>query len=151
MTQPARRGGGTLTRYDPFAEFNRLTQQLTQLVDDRWPDTPSLLGRDGFSPPADVEETDDAYLIELDLPGVDKKDIDVEATGRRLVVQGERKEKERTGMLRRQTRTVGRFRYEVVLPDQVDGDSVEATLEGGVLRLRVPKAKTADRRRIEVK
>ena len=86
-------GTSTLTRYDPFAEFNRLTRQLTQLVDDRWPDMPSLIGRDGFSPPADVEETDDAYLIELDLPGVDKEDIDVETSGRRLVVQGERKEK----------------------------------------------------------
>lgn len=109
-------GTSTLTRYDPFAEFNRLTRQLTQLVEDRWPDMPSLIGRDGFSPPADVEETDDAYLIELDLPGVDKEDIDVETSGRRLVVKGERKEKQRSGMLRWQTRTVGRFRYEVVLP-----------------------------------
>ena len=144
-------GTSTLTRYDPFAEFNRLTRQLTQLVDDRWPDAPPLMGRDGFSPPADVEETDDAYLVELDLPGVDKKDIDVETSGRRLVVQGERKEKERTGMLRWQTRTVGRFRYEVVLPDQIDGGAIEATMKDGVLRLRVPKSKTADRRRIEVK
>ena len=103
MTQPRQRGGGgtsTLTRYDPFAEFNRLTRQLTELVDDRWPDAAPLMGRDGFSPPADIEETDDAYLIELDLPGVDKKDIDVETSSRRLVVQGERKEKARTGMLR---------------------------------------------------
>ena len=154
MTQPRQRGGGgtsTLTRYDPFAEFDRLTRQLTQLVDDRWPDAPPLMGRDGFRPPADVEETDDAYLIELDLPGVDKKDINVETSGRRLVVQGERKEKERKGMLRWQTRTVGRFQYEVVLPDQIDGADIQATMNDGVLRLRVPKSKSADRRRIEVK
>ena len=154
MTQPRQRGGGgtsTPSRYDPFAEFDRLTRQLTQLVDDRWPDAPPLMGRDGFSPPADIEEADDAYVIELDLPGVDKKDIDVETSSRRLVVQGERKEKERTGMLRWQTRTVGRFRYEVVLPDQIDGGDIEATMNDGVLRLRVPKSKTADRRRIEVK
>jgi HSP20 family protein len=151
MSQPARRSGATMTRYDPFSEFNRLTRQLTQLVDDRWPDLPSVLGRDGFSPPVDVEETDDAYLIELDLPGVDKKDIDIEATGRQLVVQGERKEKERVGVLRRQTRTVGRFRYEVVLPEDINGDAVEANMQEGVLRLRVPKQQGKNKRRIEVK
>ena len=40
---------------------------------------------------------------------------------------------------------------EVVLPDQIDGGGIEATMKDGVLRLRVPKSKTADRRRIEVK
>jgi HSP20 family protein len=54
-------------------------------------------------------------------------------------------------MLRRQTRTVGRFRYEVMLPEQVNGDEVEASMDGGVLRLRVPKQKDEQRRRIEVK
>jgi hypothetical protein len=65
--------GGVPTRDDPFAEFNRFTRRLTELVDDRWPDAAPLMGRAGFSPPADVEETDDAYLIELDLPGVTRK------------------------------------------------------------------------------
>ena len=82
---------------------------------------------------------------------MDKKDIDIEVSGRRLVVQGERKEKERVGMLRRQTRTVGRFRYEVMLPEQVNGDEIDASMDGGVLRLRVPKQKDEQRRRIEVK
>jgi HSP20 family protein len=151
MSQPARRSGTTMVRYEPFAEFNRLTQQLAQLFDSQWPELPSVLGREGFSPPADVEETDDAYLVELDLPGVDKGDIDIETTGRKLVVQGERKEKERVGLLRRQTRTVGRFRYEVTLPEQVDGEGIDASLQDGVLRLRVPKVKSEQRRRIEVK
>jgi HSP20 family protein len=155
MSQAARRSGtpsGTaMARYEPFNEFNRLAQQLSQLFDDQWPELPSVLGREGFSPPADVEETDDAYLIELDLPGVDKGDIDIEATGRTLVVRGERKENERLGLLRRQTRTVGRFRYEVMLPEQADGDAIDASLQEGVLRLRVPKQRTQQRRRIEVK
>jgi HSP20 family protein len=140
-----------MVRYEPFAEFNRLTQQLAQLFDSQWPELPSVLGREGFSPPADVEEADDAYLVELDLPGVDKGDIDIEVTGRKLVVQGERKEKERVGLLRRQTRTVGRFRYEVTLPEQVDGDGIDASVQDGVLRLRVPKVRNEQRRRIEVK
>jgi HSP20 family protein len=54
-------------------------------------------------------------------------------------------------LLRRQTRTVGRFRYEVGLPDQVDGEGIDASLKEGVLHLRVPKTQGTQRRRIEVK
>jgi HSP20 family protein len=140
-----------MARYDPFAEFNRLAQQMAQAFESQWPDLPALLGREGFAPPADVEETEDAYLIDLDLPEVDKDDIEIEVTGRRLVVSGERKQKERTGVLRRQTRVVGRFRYEVTLPDQVNAEGIDASLSDGVLHLRVPKSQGAQRRRIEVK
>ncbi len=156
MSQPTRRTGTDPARhqparYDPFSEFNRMTQQMAQLVEEQWPEFPSLLGRAGFTPLADVEETDDAYVIDLDLPGVDRDDIDIEVTGRRLVVSGERKEKERTGLLRRQTRSVGRFHYEVTLPDQVNGEGIDATLNEGVLHLRLPKEQGKQRRRIEVK
>jgi HSP20 family protein len=156
MSQPMQRTEPTQARYqparrDPFSDFNRTIQQMAQLVEAQWPDLPSLLGRDGFTPLADVEETDDAYIVDLDLPGVDRRDIDIEVTGRRLVVTGERKEKERTGLLRRQTRTVGRFHYEVTLPDQVNGDGIDATLNDGVLHLRLPKEQGKGRRRIEVK
>jgi len=151
MSQPIRRTGTEPARYDPFSEFNRMTQRMARLFEEQWPDFPSLLGRDIFTPLADVEETDDAYIVDLDLPGVDKDDIDIEVTGRRLVVSGERKEKERTGLLRRQTRTVGQFRYEVTLPDEVNGEGVDANLNDGVLHLRVPKTEGGKRRRIEVK
>ena len=60
--------------------------------------------------------------------------------GRRLTVSGERKEKERVGILRRRTRSVGQFHYEVVLPGAVDEDAVSASLDGGVLTVRVPEA-----------
>lgn len=110
----------------------------------------SLLPRSGFIPRADVEETDDAYLVELELPGVHKKEIDIAVAGRRLTVSGERKEKERVGLLRRRTRSVGRFHYEVVLPSPVDPDAVDATLDDGVLTVRVPKAAGQQPKRIEV-
>ncbi len=151
MSQPIQHSGTDPARYDPSSEFNRMTQRMAQLFEQQWPEFPSLLGREGFTPLADVEESDDAYTIDMDLPGVDRDDIDIEVTGRRLVVSGERNEKDRTGLLRRQTRTVGRFRYEVTLPDQVNGEGIDASLNDGVLHLRVPKAHGAQRRRIEVK
>ena len=106
----------------------------------------------GFVPLADLEETDDAYLIDVELPGVKKKDVHVETDGRRITVSGERKEQKRSGLLRRRTRSWGQFRYEVVLPDEVDGEHIEAAMNDGVLQLRVPKVRTGqERRQIEIK
>ena len=70
--------------------------------------------------------------------------------GRRLTVSGERKERQRVGILRRRTRTVGRFHYEVVLPGDVEEEGVTASMEEGVLTLRVPKPASERPRRIAV-
>jgi HSP20 family protein len=146
MALPIRRNEDEVGRWDPVGEIDRLSQRLQEYLG-RWP---SLLG-EGFTPLADVEETDDTYMVEVELPGVKNDDISVEVAGRRLTVSGERKERERTGILRRQTRTVGRFHYEVVLPGEVDENAVEATLDEGVLTVRVPKAEAERPRRIPVK
>jgi HSP20 family protein len=147
MTVPARRDEGEVGRWDPFAEINRLTQQLQRLLDGGLGDLQP--GR-GFTPLADVEETDDAYVVEIELPGVKREDASVEVAGRRLTVSGERKERERIGILRRRTRTVGRFHYEVVLPGDVDEDGVVASMDEGVLTVRVPKPASERPRRIPI-
>ena len=97
-----------------------------------------------------MEETDDAYVVEIDLPGVKRDDIDIQLSDRQLTVSGEIKEKERTGILRRRTRRVGQFSYSVTLPADVDADKVSAHLDDGVLTVRVPKPEQAKPRRIEI-
>jgi HSP20 family protein len=110
-----------------------------------------LFARAGaFTPLADLEETDEAYLAEIELPGVALEDLSVEVAGGHLTVSGERKEKERVGILRRRTRTTGQFRYDVLLPGEVDDEHVEASLQDGVLTVRVPKPASVRRRRIPV-
>ncbi|MDX6292766.1 MAG: hypothetical protein QOH50_1841 [Kribbellaceae bacterium] len=151
MALPARVSRNDGNRWDPANEFDRLTQQMSRLFDERGPELPSMLGADGFTPLADLEETDEAFLLEVELPGIKKKDINIEVEGRRLVISGERTEKERTGWLRRQTRSRGRFRYEVILPDELDEDQIEATLADGVLQVRIPKRSTGRRHHIDVK
>ncbi|MEV6894753.1 Hsp20/alpha crystallin family protein [Kribbella sp. NPDC051137] len=151
MALPVRSARSDITRWDPASEFDRLSQQMSRLFEDQWAEVPSIL-RDGFTPLADLEETDDGYVLEVELPGVKKKNITIELDGRRLVISGERPEDEgRKGWLRRQTRSWGRFHYEVVLPDNVKQDGVEATLNDGVLRVTVPKGSAGQRRQIEVK
>ena len=149
MALPIRRSQEDVTRWDPLSDINRLNEQLRDYLG-RWSSLPSLLG-EGFTPLADLEETEEAYVVEVELPGVKGDDIEVEVAGRRLTVSGERKERERVGVLRRQTRTVGRFHYEVVLPGEVDEESIEASLDEGVLTVRVPKAEAERPKRIPVK
>lgn len=79
-----------------------------------------------------------------------RDDVDVELTGRRLTVRGERKERERVGVLRRRTRRVGEFHYEVTLPDEVSGDDIEAHFADGLLTIRAPKAEGLETRQIRV-
>jgi HSP20 family protein len=147
MASMTRRPNQQPARWDLTPDMQSLTTMMNRLLEG-WGDVPPI--EDAFIPAADVEETDDAFVIEVELPGIDKKDIDVELSGRRLTITGERKEKERTGVLRRRTRTTGRFRFELVLPADVDENSVDASLESGVLTVRVAK-RASDQRHIEVK
>jgi HSP20 family protein len=133
-------------RWDPFRELDQLYERMNHL----WETGVGADGADRWVPLADIEETDDAYMIEMDLPGVKKDDIDIEVNGRELTVSGEIKEKERAGILRRRTRKVGEFTYSVTLPMEIDAESVSADLDGGVLTITVPKSQKAKSRHITV-
>ena len=140
--------GDGVARWDPFNELDRLNRQMASYLDN-WRQAPGLLGG-GFTPLADVEEDPEGYTVEIELPGLRRDDIDIEIAGSRVTVTGERKEKERVGILRRRERTVGRFTYDVSLPGDIDEDRVEAQLNDGVLIVRVAKPESDRPRRIEV-
>jgi HSP20 family protein len=134
-------------------EIELMSERMRRMLDQSFAGLglPSLLADPtGWAPPVDIEEHDDAYVVEAELPGVQRKDVNIELVGSELTISGEIKEREREGILRKRTRRVGRFEYRVVLPDQVDADGINAKLNDGVLTVRVPKAERAQRRRIEV-
>lgn len=151
--RPTQQRPTEVARWDPFEDLEHLWEQLAQVFPS-WPRVGGqrpATGMDAeFIPLADVEEAEDAYLVEMELPGVDKKDINVELSGRRLTVTGERKEKERVGTVRRRTRMVGRFRYEILLPGSIDEQTVNAQLKDGVLMMRIPKANAAKAKQINI-
>ncbi len=145
MTLPVRSRSRAVAGWDPFRELDELAERVNSL----W-EAGLTGGLQGWAPLADVEETEDAYSVEIELPGVKREDIDIQLGDRVLTVSGEVKEKERTGVLRRRTRRVGHFQYSVTLPADVDPDDVSARLDDGVLTVRVPKSAQAKPRRIEI-
>jgi HSP20 family protein len=154
MPVPARRTATSspqqMERWDPFREFDQLQEEMSRLVQSVW--SPAGVGNGGaWTPFADVEETEDAWTIEVELPGVDRKDVNVEMRNSELVISGDVKEKERKGILRRRARRTGHFEYHVTLPGESDEEHIEAKLHDGILTVRVPKTEHAKPRRIEVK
>ncbi|MGH3461986.1 MAG: Hsp20/alpha crystallin family protein [Kribbellaceae bacterium] len=87
----------------------------------------------------DLEETEDAYILDVDLPGVTPADLVVEWGERHLLLHGQAKARVRTGELRRQTRAIGRFDHTIDLPGPIDGPGITATLTHGVLTVHAPK------------
>jgi HSP20 family protein len=150
--QPARETRALPATFDPWRELNEMRERMDQLFAELWQANGAWEnGGVAWSPAVDVEEADDAWIVEAELPGVKEKDVTVELRDTELSISGEIEERERRGILRRKTRRVGHFDYRVELPGVSDTEDVEANLEHGVLTIRVPKPEHAKRRRIPVR
>jgi len=133
----------------PSGDLEQVSERMRRLLEQTFG---GMLGEPvGWIPAVDIEEQEDAYIVEAEIPGVKREDVNIELVGNELMITGELKERERKGIIRRSTRRVGRFEFRVTLPDQVDPEKIDASLNDGVLTVRVPKSERAQRRRIEVK
>jgi HSP20 family protein len=92
----------------------------------------------GFTPLVDVHESEEEYLVKLDLPGVKADDVSVEVNDNVLSFSGSRAADER-GQAQLVERPYGSFVRTLTLPQGVDSDSIEAGYQDGVLELRIPK------------
>jgi HSP20 family protein len=145
-----RRASGSAGQWPSFEQVpERMRRMLEQTIGSFG--SPALLSEVViWTPLVDIEEEDDAYVVEADLPGVRREDLVIELVGNELSISGEIRERERKGILRRHARHTGRFEYHVTLPSLLEVDKIDARLAEGVLTLRVPKAERARRQRIEV-
>ena len=133
-----------------WGQLHDLQHEMNRLFD-RWGDR----GRQflGLFPAINLWEADDALFVEAELPGMELKDLEIFVTGRnQLTLKGTRQapvvEK---GVQHRQERGFGTFTRTVTLPVPVDEANVEARLEHGVLKIRLPKHEGARPRKIEIK
>jgi HSP20 family protein len=145
MTLPVKSSAGRARRR-PFREFENLYEEIDRLA----LSFGGLTADGAWSPAADIVETDSAYDIEIELPGVRREDVDVNLNGNELVVTGEVKERKREGLFRHRTRRVGEFELRLTLPGSLRESDIEASLAYGVLKLYVPKAETTKSSKITV-
>jgi HSP20 family protein len=129
----------------------RMGDLIQNFFADPFAAAPAVVPVPVWVPAFDIEETQDSYILEMDLPGVKPEDVNIELrNGNELRITGNYHERERTGTMRRQGRRGGDFEYDVVLPGDVNAEQIDATLEDGVLTVRLGKAQP-QARRIQVK
>lgn len=135
-------------------EMNKIFGTL-DLRPQEWP--PVMTGVEGraIAPQLDVRETDKAFVIEAELPGVDDKDVSVTFTNGVLSVKGEKKSEheEKNDNYYVSERSYGRFERAIRLPDSVDESKIEAHIDKGVLKITAAKRSGAAsaERKIEIK
>ncbi len=118
-----------------------------------WPEWSELSAPfEGRAPKVNVVERDEDILVKAELPGVDKKDLDVSVTDNTLTIKASTREEteEEEGEYHRQEIVTGSFARSILLPAEVDGDKAKASFKDGLLELTIPKVKKAKRRKIDV-
>ena len=105
-----------------------------------------------WRPSVDIAENDDEYIINADLPGINREDLGVTVADGRLTLRGERRQvsEENSGSVHHVERVYGTFTRTFDLPGAVNADRIEATYRDGVLSVTVPKAEEAKRKKIQV-
>lgn len=142
---PRRKREEKLGPYEPPMELlRREFAPIFERMFGRWP---IFAESEGLLPyGTETEETEEAVIVRLAVPGFEAKEIEVKISGNRLILHAERKEK------KGETEKVwGALDRSVYLPEGVDTEHVEAMYRNGVLEVRLPKLPEAKERRIEVK
>ena len=116
------------------------------------PDLVSYIGL-GHLPKMDVIDREKEIFVKAELPGIDKKDLDVSITNNQLVIKAKscHEEKEEKGDFLKQEISKSEIYRSVLLPGDVDAEKVKTTFKNGVLTLTLPKQADSYRKRIEVK
>ena len=106
-----------------------------------------------WSPPLEMYEKEDKFIVRAELPGIKKDEIDISMTGDTLTIKGERKatKEVKEEEYHRCEVCYGSFLRSVTMPGAVDVDKIEATYEDGILEIQVPKAKEAKPSKVQIK
>lgn len=144
-----------LIKWDPYKELEEVSNRLNRLFSR----TPARTGTNqemmvlaDWMPSVDISETDTAYLIKGEIPGVNKDDVKVDIEDGMITLRGERKqEKEEKGRkFHRVERSYGCFARSFRMPDDVDESAVKAEFKDGMISITLPKSAQPRAKAIEV-
>ncbi len=145
-----------LVRWEPVRELTSLQGEMNRLFNTFF-DTPTTGNGSGgavrrWVPSMDLVETEDHFVLRADLPGLSEGDVAIELEDNVLTVSGERKaehEEQKEGFYRLE-RSFGQFRRSLTLPEGVDAEKIVASVDKGVLEVRVPKPEERKPRRVAI-
>ena len=137
--------------FDPFSGIRHMQRELERLMGRGLFGESRQIGG-GVYPAVNVLNGPDEILVQCEVPGVVKGDLDVSITAETLVIKGVKKGPKDEDELKyqRRERGVGDFSRTIVLPDRVDADRVQADIDAGILTISLPKSEAAKPRQIPV-
>ena len=141
----------TLIRYNrPGSDV--VGKRFSDIMDEFFNDALSTR-QSTFAPSIDISETDKQYIIDVEVPGMDKKDIDLNVDNNTLTISGERKfEKEEDGkQFHRVESHYGSFSRSFTLPDNANVETINATYNNGILNITVDKSEKSMKKQIKIK
>jgi HSP20 family protein len=139
-------------RPDPLKELLDLQERMNRLFDEtlsRESADDVMQFAPSWVPLADVYDSPDAYLVEIELPGLAREDIDLQLKGRELTVRGERHPAGgRSAAFHRLERRYGPFARSFRFDTDIDTEKVQAEISSGLLRMSVPKVQPRATKRV---
>jgi HSP20 family protein len=144
FAQPSGPGISYNDPWDAYSELARIQGQMDQLFNQTfrgglW--RGKMPGMDVYRLSSDIQDNQDKYVISMDIPGMDKENINVEVKNNTLLVSGERKSenKENNANDFRQERSVGSFSQSMPLPEDANASGISVNYDKGVLKVEIPK------------
>lgn len=140
-------------QWNPLQDLLVLQDRMNRLFEDatqrRTREDSDDFERGDWTPAADIYETETEYFIAIDVPGISRETLELEAEGKHLVVKGTRVIEELKQ--HRSERPLGRFVRTFTVPESVDQSNIQAEYKDGVLQIRLPKRKEQKSQRVEIK
>jgi HSP20 family protein len=142
-----------ITRWDPIRDLMTLQSSIQSMLNDAPGSQRSDDSYGTWAPPVDIFERGDDLIIRAELPGVERKDMDIQVENNTLTLRGERKRDPEieNGTAYRVERVAGGFMRRFSLPTTVDSTKIVARHKDGILEIVLPKMEVAKARRVEIR
>lgn len=131
----------------PFAEFGSFRRAMNSFLD-----VSRNTEQDFIMPAIDLYNKDGKYIVEVALPGLDKKDIEIQVEGNALTIAGkyatEQVEKDKKYQYREMRR--GSFSRSITLPEDIEAEKVTAEFDKGILKVQIPSLKPAQPKKVAI-
>ena len=133
---------------DLWSEMSRLSREMDQMFGGA-----TGVSRAGVFPPLNVYDDGESLVVQAEIPGMDPKHLEVDATVNALTIKGERKrpELDEKASFHRRERSYGTFSRSISLPQAINTKKVQASYKLGVLEVILPKAEEAKPRKVKIK